>query len=241
MRSAKQHYDEVLSDVYSWLAGGFAAGVERNRAFFERHGIRPRSSARAFDLGAGCGFQSIPLAQLGFAVTAIDTDRKLLDELAANLGVETVGIVQDDLLEFDRHADTPLELIVCMTDTLLHLESRQDVRRLVAKAFAALEAGGRFIVTFRDLCQELAELDRFLPVRSDDTTIFTCFLEYEPETVKVHDLVHRREHDGWQFRKSYYRKLRLSSEWVRGELAAAGFDESVVDVEQGSATVIARK
>ena len=47
-------------------------------------GITPARSGRAVDLGAGCGFQSIPLARLGFAVTAIDIDRKLLDELHRN-------------------------------------------------------------------------------------------------------------------------------------------------------------
>ena len=56
------------------------------------------------------------------------------------------------------------------------------------RSIAALERGGRFVITYRDLSREALELDRFIPVRSDDTTILTCFLEYEPETVKVHDL-----------------------------------------------------
>src|SRR5690606_23276442 len=187
MPTAKQHYDQVLADVYSWMLGGFESGVERNLAFFRKHGIEPRGSKTAFDLGAGCGFQSIPLAQLGFAVTAVDFDRKLLAELVANMGAHCVSTVEDDLLNFDRYTEGPVELIVCMTDTLLHLESQHDVRKLFGKVFGALEPGGRFVVTFRDLSQELVDLDRFIPVRSDDTTILTCFLEYEPRTVKVHD------------------------------------------------------
>ncbi|HEX6998658.1 MAG TPA: class I SAM-dependent methyltransferase [Gammaproteobacteria bacterium] len=233
MASAKQHYEELLSDVYSWMFGGFESGVQRNAAFFERLGIRPRGSATAFDLGAGCGFQSIPLARLGFAVTAVDLDQKLLQELVAHLGPHSVSTVQDDLLDFDRYVEGPVELVVCMTDTILHLESKQDVRRLFRKVHAALEPGGRFIVTFRDLSQELTDLDRFLPVRADDTTIFTCFLEYEPASVKVHDLVYRKQDGAWRLHKSYYRKLRLSREWVATELLAAGFADVDMDVAQG--------
>jgi len=223
------------------MLGGFESGVERNLAFFRERGIEPRGSASAFDLGAGCGFQSIPLAQLGFTVTAIDFDRKLLAELVAGMGPHAVRTIEDDLLSFDRYAEGPIELIVCMTDTLLHLESQDDVRRLFGKVYRALEDGGRLVLTFRDLTNELAELDRFIPVRSDDTTIFTCFLEYEPSTVKVHDLVYRRDAAGWRLSKCCYRKLRLSSDWVANELAAASFEHVDVDVTQGLVTIVAAK
>src|SRR5690606_31580108 len=158
MPSAKQHYDELLADVYSWMLGGFDSGIERNLAFFRKRGIAPTGSATAFDLGAGCGFQSIPLARLGFAVTAIDFDSKLLAELAAGKGPLPIRMIEDDLLSFDRYADGPIELIVCMTDTLLHLESEGDVRRLFGKAYRALEKDGRFMLTFRDLTKELTDL-----------------------------------------------------------------------------------
>jgi len=54
-------------------------------------------------------------------------------------------------------------------------------------------------------------------------SVFTCFLEYEPSTVKVHDLVWVRQPDGWRFRKGAYRKLRLAPEGVASHLAEAGF------------------
>jgi hypothetical protein len=31
---------------------------------------------------------------------------------------------------------------------------------------------------------------RLIPVRNDETRILTCFLEYEPEAVLVHDILH---------------------------------------------------
>jgi SAM-dependent methyltransferase len=242
MASSKEHYERVLAPVYSWMYGGFAAALERNREFFERHGIAsPQQSGIAVDLGAGCGFQSIPLAELGYAVTAVDIDSTLLSELRAEACDLPIRTVEADLRDFRSHVGDPAELVVCMTDTILHLESADDVRSLCAEVHSALERGGRFIVTFRDLTAELAGLDRFIPVRSDPDTIFTCFLEYEPYTVKVHDLVYRREDEGWQFSKSYYRKLRMSADWLCEQLSATGFDRVEVESLKGLVTVVAAR
>jgi hypothetical protein len=79
-------------------------------------------------------------------------------------------------------------------------------------------------------------------VRSDDTTVFTCFLEYEPETVKVHDLVYRKREDGrWAFFKSFYRKLRVSQSWAEAELARAGFASVEASAERGFVTIVATR
>ena len=53
MATVKEHYEQVLSDVYSWMAGGFNSGIERNIDFFKKHKITPLRSGMAIDLGAG--------------------------------------------------------------------------------------------------------------------------------------------------------------------------------------------
>jgi SAM-dependent methyltransferase len=241
MPNVAEHYRDVLAGVYSWMLGGFEKGIENNVAFFERHDVRPHGSGIAVDLGAGCGFQAIPLARAGFDVTAIDLDPELLDELERHRDETAVRVVADDLMHFDAYLQGPVELIVCMTDTLLHLDSPEHVGTLIEKVSAALEPGGRFIATFRDLSSPLEELDRFIPVRNDDATILTCFLEYEADRVKVHDLLYRKRQGLWHFTKSYYRKLRLSPGWIRDRLGAAGVANVRVDVENGLVTVIADK
>ena len=241
MASVEQHYDRVLADVYSWMLGGFDAAVGRNVEFFARHAISPSGSRLAVDLGAGCGFQSIPLARLGYKVIALDLDRKLLDELRAHAGNLAIEAVQDDLCNFAKYVHGDVELAVCMVDTLLHLESPERVEGMFKSVSAALEPGGKLVMTFRDLSRELTDLDRFIPVKSDEDTIFTCYLEYEPSTVKVHDLVYRREGNAWRFLKSFYRKLRLAPEWVTDRLRGAGFDDVQADVVNGLVTIVAAK
>jgi precorrin-6B methylase 2 len=241
MATVKQHYANVLADVYSWMLGGFDFALGKNAEFFQTHNISPKGSTLAIDLGAGCGFQSIPLANLGFSVTAVDLDQKLLNELKANASNLDIVTIQDDLINFEQYVDRKAELIVCMTDTLLHLESQEKVSTLLQKIFVSLESKGKLIITFRDLAQELSELDRFIPLKSDEQTIFTCFLEFEPDTVKVHDLVYQQDRNGWKLNKSFYRKLRLSQQWVDRQLQEAGFNQIEFKVNNGLICVIATK
>ena len=241
MPTVKEHYHNVLSDVYTWMFGGFESGIRKNAEFFRTHQIIPGSSGVAIDLGAGSGFQSIPLAKAGFSVTAIDHDNKLLRELESHSVQLPIKIIQDDLIDFEKHIKGDVELVVCMTDTLIHLDSKEKVVHLFGKVMASLEKGGRFIISFRDLTCELSELNRFVPVKNDDNIILTCFLEYEPNTVKVHDLVYTKNDGIWYFNKSYYRKLRLSKEWVEKQLSSVGFAQIELTVDKGFVTVIAVK
>jgi SAM-dependent methyltransferase len=241
MTTVKQHYEEVLADVYSWMYGGFDNCLHRNREFISKHELTPKGSAIAVDLGAGCGFQSVPLAEAGYHVTAVDLSIKLLDELKANSKNLPITIVQGDLMEFDSIINNKPELIVCMTDTIIHLDSKDMVSLLFSKVFKTLEPGGKFVITFRDLTHELKDLDRFIPVRSDDNTVFTCFLEYEPEHVKVYDIVYRKIDGKWNLFKSFYRKLRLSREWVEEKMISCGFKIMVSNFENGFITLIVCK
>ena len=130
MASVKEHYDNLLASCYSWMCGGSDLKLKENRAFFLDHGIRPAHSAAAVDLGAGSGFQAIPLAEAGFKVTAIDVSGELLAQLNKAVGKLPIRTVQDDLLSFTEYSPEKIELIVCMGDTLTHLKALADVKEL---------------------------------------------------------------------------------------------------------------
>jgi SAM-dependent methyltransferase len=230
MSDPKTHYEKLLAQYYTWMFGvSFADKVAEQHALLQRIlGPAPvpgGTRGAALDLGCGPGFQSLALAELGFApVIALDTSAALLAELRAHAGGRPIRGHQADLLSLASHADAgSTAVITCMGDTLTHLADQQSVRSLFAQVAAALAPGGRLIVTYRDLSEELTGLDRFFDVRSDADTLMSCFVEYDtPGTVMVHDLVHVREEAHWRLRKSCYRKLRMSCAWVTQELVRAG-------------------
>ena len=77
-------------------------------------------------------------------------------------------------------------------------------------------------------------------MRADDDRILTCFLEYLPEVVRVHDLLYHRTPDGWRLEKSWYPKLRLAQPDVERWLAEAGFTLAHAANARGLVEIVAR-
>jgi SAM-dependent methyltransferase len=231
MSTVNEHYERLLSQHYTWMFGvSFEERVGEQKSFLSRT-LAPLhftlQNALAVDLGSGPGFQTVALAQLGFSpVIAVDTSAELLDELRSHVGSLPVRIEKADLRDLPAIVQTgQATVIVCMGDTLTHLPEKSDVSALFGSVFDRLRSGGVFVITYRDLTKELFGTDRFIPVRSDENKIMTCFLEFEnADSVVVHDLVHIRQNMGWSLNKSSYRKLRLGIAWVHEELSRVGFD-----------------
>lgn len=227
MNQAQRHYDDLLAAHYVWMNGAEPAGKALEQAnLLTDLGIGTTGEGIAVDLGCGPGYQSLALARLGYdPVIAIDSSRDLLAELDAARTDERIRTVFADLRTFSTRVERgSVSVVVCMGDTLTHLENHADVLQLYRDAYDALAPGGHLVLTFRDLSRELVGLDRFLPVRADDQRIMTCVLEYEPEHVVVNDLIHIREENGWTLYKSSYRKLRLAPAEQVAALARLGFE-----------------
>lgn len=240
MASVTEHYERVLAAVYAWTAGGADAAITAGAAELDALDLGLPQGALAIDLGAGFGMHAIPLARRGARVVAIDSSAALLEQLKKLAADLPITMVQDDLLSFRRHVNEKAALILCMGDTLTHLSEHTHVDLLAQEASEALARGGRFVLTFRDFSEELRDEQRFIPVRSDERRILTCFLEYDDDTVLVHDILHEREGDAWQTHVSSYRKLRLSPERVVASLEAFGFEVQHDTGPRGMARLVAR-
>ncbi len=242
MNQIQAHYENLLAAHYTWMFGDYMSKVRENVVFFEQHQILPHKNARAIDLGCGCGFQSVALADLGFKVLSIDFSQALLEELKKHQENRSISIVNADLLDFNQYYsyEAP-ELIICMGDTLTHLNSLETIVTLLQNAVNTLEANGHFILTYRDMTQELNGLDRFIPVRSDENKIMTAFLEYWPNYVLVHDLIYTRSGTEWILHKSSYKKLRISKHWLKEQFTALGMKIECEETHSGFTVLIAAK
>ena len=242
MKSVKDHYDRFLGSVYSWILGDFDTAAARSAAFFESLGLGPAPGDLAVDLGAGPGCQSVPLARLGYDVVTVDFCQPLLDELEVHAGGLPITAVCDDIADFRRHLPGPADLIVCMGDTLVHLADLEAVDRVLDAVSASLRPGGRFIYAIRDYHSEIpAGGDRFIPIRSSEDRIFTCFLDYGETSVHVHDLLYTRVDGDWTLSISDYRKLRLERDAIDARLAAGGCPVEHSTLVDGMLAGIARK
>ena len=238
MSSVVDHYETLLAPVYTWMLGGPEAAFALGQA-----DLAPALPGGRFaiDLGAGFGMHTVPLARAGWRVLAIDSSPTLLSQLSEFATGLPVTARCGDLLRFAEHLATGErpDLILCMGDTLTHLETPDAIPALSRTVAAYLAPGGRFVATFRDYSRLPTGEGRFIPVRSDEHRILTCFLEQVGDYVQVHDLLHERVRDTWVTRVSSYRKLRLDPEWIRHAFLAAGLRASVEPGPRGMVRIVA--
>lgn len=223
MTSVSEHYERILSPVYAWMMGGVDAALAAGAAEIEALDLRLPAGAQVIDLGAGFGMHSIPLARQGANVTAIDSSQKLLDELAKHSAGLSIRVVHDDLLSFRQYVQGKAAVILCMGDTLTHLPEHTNVDYLIQEAADLLAPDGKLVLSFRDYTVPLTDEQRFIPVRSDERRILTCFLDYDEDAVSVYDILYEREGDAWLTRVSSYHKLRVAPDHVIGSLESLGF------------------
>lgn len=227
--NVKEHYDSHLGNFYSWMIGDYETLVSDNISFFSSHKMGDGKGKTAFDFGCGNGVHSMALSELGYNVISFDFNKQLLDEFRTKETGGCVKIIETDFMDFEKHTDINPDLIICLGDTITHLGSKSDVELILHRSFSSLKENGSIVISFRDLTLPLTGTGRFLPVKSDDSRILTCFLEYCDDYVMVHDLLHERENGAWVQKISSYKKLRISGDEMKGMLTAAGFD--VVSME----------
>jgi len=238
MSSVTEHYANLLAPIYTWMAGGAETAFTFGQSDLD---TVLREGTFAIDLGAGFGMHSIPLARAGWRVLAIDSSASLIKELATSAAGLRVSTYCGDLLDFARYlsAGERADMMLCMGDTLTHLQSREAIAALSKEVAAHLAARGRFVATFRDYSRLPTGNSRFIPVRADDQRILTCFLEEFDEYVMVHDVLQLRERDTWSTRVSSYRKLRLVPEEVRLIFQAAGLQARMEPGPRGMVRLVA--
>lgn len=239
--TVKDHYDNHLGDFYSWMAGDFQSKQQEFAQFLSEHSINPTSTKIAIDLGAGHGIQTVSLAQRGYNVIAVDFNKQLLDELAINTSGLHADIINGDIKDVKQFGGRHPELIVCCGDTLTQLDSIEEIRTLLSDCAAILDSNGKLILSFRDYSTELTEDNRFIAVKSDDTKILTCCLDYEPAKVRVTDLLFYKTDNVWQMKVSSYYKVRVSPQAIIDILLENGLTIDFNGIVNRMVTVIARK
>lgn len=222
MSTVKDHYDNHLGNLYSWMTGDLQSNVSDQITAFRKHGLEAIDPRTAVDLGSGNGIQALALGTLGYRVTAVDFNRQLNDELKRNIDGREIVVIEDDLTTFRKYENRP-GVITCCGDTLAHLKSFDELKTLIDDCFSSLESGGILYVTFRDYSRELKNDERFIPVKQDHDRILTCFLEFFPDRVRVTDLLYEKVNDSWIQKVSSYEKLRISFDLIAQMFLDTGF------------------
>jgi len=240
MNSAEQHYERLLGGVYAWSVASAGDPLERAERWLRAEGLF--DAGRYLDLGAGFGAHVLPLLAAGKQVTAVDFNGELLAQLAAAAsGAPGLTLARADLLDYlEASGESRWDVILCLGDTLTHLESTDRVQRLLASAVRHLHPEGRLAIGYRDSSEFQAEgVARFVPVASDHERSMHCLLEpIDASYLRVTDIVTEVTAAGPRTRLSDYRKLRIARATLIGWAGDAGLRLQSEHVERGMTSLV---
>lgn len=116
-----------------------------------------------------------------------------------------------------------------------------DIRLHKQATTTPLPTASHVQVSASPAAKPLEAEQRFLPVRSSATRIFSCFLEYSDSHLTVNDILYEWSGTDWKLSISSYNKVRISPEWVTDTLRERGFAARWEPTDSGMVRVVANR
>jgi len=155
-----QTYDD-LADQYHLIFENWELSIERQAAALGpilRQSCGLTTTATILDCACGIGTQSLGLAKLGFQVTGCDispraVERARLESSRRNLNIQ---FSVADMLNLTALGSSGFDAVICMDNSLPHLEHPEHLLQAAEQIRSRLHPGGFFLASIRDY-DKLAE------------------------------------------------------------------------------------
>lgn len=124
-----------------------------------------KANAEVLDLACGTGTYSFALAKRGHKVTALDIDETMIKLAIEKKGKLDVDFYVQDMTKIkDVFNNKKYDLIFCIGNSLVHLESKEAIRNLIKDMSSMLNDGGIIIVQIINYDRILANNVTALPI-----------------------------------------------------------------------------
>ena len=143
--------------------------------------------ARIVDFGAGTGRLSIPLAESGYKVVAVEPCQKMFDQLQGKPGGQAIPGFIGKIEDFQ--ADSTFDMAICVFTVLLYLLDETSLKSSFKAAYDSLRPGGVMLVDipsrgiFNSFQRDSGMVQREVTVTSGRDDLFL----YEEKSTLTHD------------------------------------------------------
>lgn len=219
------------TDFYDNLAGDYDAmtGFEKRfiheKPFFSLL-MREYGITSALDAGAGTGFHSLLLGQLGADMTAADVSKKMIDRVkyhAKDLHL-AIDVVESNFKDLPLKLHKKFDAVLCMGNSLPHLLTHEELVLSLKSFSAILRPGGFLFLQLLNYARILDSRDRIQSVKEAGGVTFVRSYEFHQQFV-VFNILRLRNTNGQLVHQLDSVKLRpiLKPELLNA-LDEAGFE-----------------
>ncbi len=190
-----------LSDSYDQMMS-WQPRISQEGMFFKKL-ISENKLKSSLSVACTTGFDVVMFRRLGVDAVGIDESPKMIDKARANsvaCGV-TVDFVCGDYQTLAKRFSEGFDIITLMTDSLSHIKSHADLKKIMEGLYAILNPGGLLVLQTRNYEMILKNQDRFLaPIinRSGiDETIFSRVLDFAAKSLEYTIVKFHKHENQW--------------------------------------------
>ena len=193
---------ERLSESYDQLIS-WPTRIAAEGMFFKKL-VSDNKLKSSLDVACSTGFHVIMLRRLGLDAVGIDVSPRMIEKARNNsvtCGV-TVEYILGDFTNMSKRFSEGFDLITCLGDTVAHLESGHDLKKLFQEVYKSLNPGGLFVIQARNYDFVLKHQARFTPPTGSrngtDETLFFRLLDFNPKSLNLSIAKFRRYENRWE-------------------------------------------
>ena len=250
--------NKTADDLYAGFASRYdflfqgGGGRETQVAFFDKifkkHGV-----SRVLDCSCGTGEHLAMLAPLGLSLFGSDISPAMLsvaEEKMKRLNLD-IPLTRADFRELPEHFPEPFDAILCLSTSLPHVETEEEMIRALSSMHASLTERGLVIFTQGITERMMAEKPRFESIVNNRDFSRAFAIDYHGRGMTFHalDFIHTDSAAEFHTWSTTYPFMPLEADYRR-MLEAAGFpgvdvyggyDVSPYDETSGFMVIVARK
>jgi SAM-dependent methyltransferase len=157
---------DAIAEYYPLFNRDWETRLEREglglRSIFRNRGVK-----RVLDASCGAGAQTIPLAQLGYDVTACDPSPGMMSKAKAIAEqyevADKIDFARVDFLHLHEAVEGTFDAIITKGNALPHLLLDDEIETTLISFHELLRPGGTLVIGMRDFAPFMEDRPRFLP------------------------------------------------------------------------------
>lgn len=239
-------YDDFSTDYDRFVdwPGRLAAELPFLVRRLQRIGAR-----RVLDAACGTGMHAVALARQGYQVAGADISVGMIERARVNAAAAGVDVRLETAGFGELHArfDTGFDAVLCLGNSLPHVQTLQALHEALADFAACLRPGGLLLVQNLNYERILARRERWMEPQAhregEAEWLFLRFYDFDPDGLLTFNVVSLRRRAGrpWEQQVMSTRLRPLPYTELTAALEAIGFAEMTVWGDMQGAPFVAEE